>query len=138
MLLGEETRWTSSISCVACNSVCPCSWIRRRGPGESGRRSEPAHRLCLPQLHLLPARHRLGIPGEAAVNVPFKVYTTTCGLVPGFHTIPLQFLDQPLAAQSQRLRGSLLILLTPVQGVEEQPFFEGLDRLFQGALWPEG
>ena len=138
MLLGERTRRTSSISCAACNWGFPWSVDTQEGPGESGRRSEPAHCLCLPQLHLLPARHRLGIPGEAAVNVPFKVYTTTCGLVPGFHAIPLQFLDQPLAAQSQRLRGSLLILLTPVQGVEEQPFFEGLDRLFQGALWPEG
>src|SRR3989442_10517403 len=44
MLLGGRTRRTSSISCAACNSVCPCSWIRRKGPGESGRRSAPARR----------------------------------------------------------------------------------------------
>src|SRR2546430_14099713 len=45
MLSGEQTRRTSSISCAACNWVCPWRWILGERRGESGSRSEPARRL---------------------------------------------------------------------------------------------
>src|SRR5881296_2203031 len=79
MLLGEQTRRTSSISCAACNSICPCSWAtpemvgrNEAGGGEEMGISPIPHRIQVLQSHVAErggARgvvHRLRWPVKAS------------------------------------------------------------------------